>query len=217
LRHAGWKRHRSLPPPLRRRGGGIVGTAAAIFLLIGGCAPAPRGYRSPDLVLHGDSRLAILPFDNLTGMEGASRQVYDVFLVEFLRAEAFSVIDPGEVERTLARERIRFTSELSREQVRKIGGELGASLLVQGAILEYGTRQVQGYAVVEVPYATIMIKIIDAGSGEILWASTHSRNGNDTEMLFGFGRISSLNRLTAEMAREMVDSLKTAAARGLRI
>jgi TolB-like protein len=152
--------------------------------------------------------IAILPFDNLTGAEGASRQVYDIFLVEFLHLERFTVIDPGEVERVLAQERIRFTSELSREQVEKVGRELGAYMLIQGAILEYGVRQVQGFTVVDVPYISIMIKMIDAKTGSIQWASTYSRNGNDTEKVFGAGRITSLNRLTEVMAREMVNSLK---------
>ena len=187
---------------LRLPGVLLVGIA-----VLAACAPEPRVYTSPELAAYDQTAVAILPFDNLTATEGASRQVYDVFLVEFLGLKRFAVIDRGEVERVLSLRRIRFTSELSREEVRQIGAELRATLLVQGTVLEYGMRQVQGFQVAEVPYMTIVLKIIDSSTGGILWASTYSRNGNDTEKVFGLGRITSLNRLSEVMAREMVRSI----------
>ena len=191
-----------------------------LFFLLGvgimmGCAPEPRVYTSSELTLYDQTKVAILPFDNLTGTEGASRQLYDVFLVEFLGLRRFAVVDRGEVERVLSLRRIRFTSELSREQIRQIGSELHASLLVQGTVLEYGMRQVQGFQIAEVPYITIVVKIIESLSGDILWASTYSRNGNDTEKVFGLGRITSLNRLSETMAREMIKSIAAIEAWGV--
>ncbi|OGF98008.1 MAG: hypothetical protein A2Z06_02375, partial [Candidatus Glassbacteria bacterium RBG_16_58_8] len=174
---------------------GIMG----LVLLIGwlpGCAPHPRIYPQSGLEIRERTTVALLPFDNLTDIEGASRHMHDIFLVELLRVEGFSVVDPGEVERLLAEERIRMVSELSREQIQKIGADLGVSLLIQGSILEYGIRQVQGYTTAEVPYISVFVKMVDTTHGEIVWASSYSRNGNDTEVIFGFGRISSLNRLT---------------------
>ncbi len=184
---------------------------------IAGCAPEPRVYMNSELTLYDQTTVAILPFDNLTDVEGASRKVYDVFLVEFLGLKRFAVIDRGEVERVLSLQRIRFTSELTREQVQQIGKELHASLLVQGAVLEYGMRQIQGFQIAEVPYITIVVKIIDSVSGDILWASTYSRNGNDTEKVFGLGRITSLNRLSEVMAREMVKSIEEISDWGMQI
>ncbi len=188
----------------------FMNIALIILLCIGvltSCAPEPRVYSSTELNLYDQTTVAILPFDNLTDAEGASRQIYDVFLVEFLALRRFAVVDRGEVERILSLRRIRFTSELTLEQVRGIGSELHASLLVQGSVLEYGMRQVQGFQVAEVPYITLALKIIDSVSGDILWASTYSRNGNDTEKVFGLGRITSLNRLSEDMAKEMVKSI----------
>jgi TolB-like protein len=181
-----------------------------ILVLTANCAPDPRVYSSSGLSLPKETNIAILPFDNLTDEERASQQVYDIFLVEFLKVGNFSVVDPGEVERVLAEERIRYASELSIEQIHKIGRELKIPMIVQGAVLEYGIRQVQGFKVVDVPYISLMVKMVDTQSGKIVWASSYSRNGNDSEKVFGFGRISSLNKLTEVMAREIVESLEEA-------
>lgn len=189
----------------------------AIVLMLGGCAPGPRIYSSAGLSLLNMASLALLPFDNLSGESGASKQVYDIFLVEFLKVGRFSVVDPGEVERILADERIRFTAELSREQITKVGNEVGATILVQGVILEYGIRQIHGFNMVEVPYLSIMVKMVDTKTGEILWASSYSRNGNDTEKVFGIGRVTSLNRLAELMAAEMVESLGEVVYQGMEI
>jgi TolB-like protein len=179
-----------------------------IVLLVCGCTHNPRVYSSSRLSSIDTANVALLPFDNLTEEKNASRQVYDIFLVELLKIEGFSVIDPGEVERVLADERIRYTAELSWEQISSISEKTGASALVQGVILEYGMRQVQGFRVGQVPYVSLMIKMVDTESGKIMWASTYSRNGDDTETVFGFGRITSLNRLTEVMADEIVKSLE---------
>ncbi len=183
----------------------------SVFLataLVAGCAPSPRVYTSNEFKLHGEIRVAVLPFDNLTDAEGAARHVHDIFTVELLKTGKFSVVDPGEVEGVLTSERIRFISELSSEQTRKIASDLNVSALIEGTVLEYGIRQVQGYNVTEVPFISLLVKMVDAGSGKILWASSYSRNGNDTEKVFGIGRITSLDRLTEVMAREVVKSLR---------
>ncbi len=187
------------------------GRFLGILLLLSlacGCAHDPRVYSSGRLASIETASVALLPFDNLTEEKNASRQVYDIFLVELLKVSGFSVVDPGEVERVLAEERIRYTIELSRDQITSVGAQTGASVLVQGVILEYGMRQVQGFRVGSVPYVSLMIKMVDVESGRIMWASTYSRNGDDTETVFGFGRITSLNRLTEVMSAEIVKSLE---------
>lgn len=55
----------------------------------------------------------------------------------------------------------------------------------------------------QIPVVAVSLRILDASTGEIVWASNVARRGNDRETVFGIGRIHSLNNLAEETAAEL--------------
>jgi hypothetical protein len=51
------------------------------------------------------------------------------------------------------------------------------------------------------------MRIVACDSGQIIWASTHSRRGDDAESFFGIGRIENLQQLAAVTVEEMINTL----------
>jgi hypothetical protein len=50
--------------------------------------------------------------------------------------------------------------------------------------------------------------MLDTDSGQIVWAASHSRKGDDSELIFGWGIVRSQTKLTEKTVREVVASIK---------
>ena len=71
------------------------------------------------------------------------------------------------------------------------------------------TQCVEGGAYAgQYPAAAVALRLIDGSSGQVVWASTLARAGNDSESLFGLGRVHTLEELSSRMARELVRSMR---------
>lgn len=174
-----------------------------LFCLVG-CSHTPRIYLTPQPNVSGDRTVAVLPFENLSGEEGAGEKVQKIFLVELLKLRKFSVFEPGEVAQALKELRIRATDKLSQEQASQLKEKLGVDWICLGSVLEFAGQR-QGTA--EVPVVSLTARILDAASGKIIWAAFESRQGDDAEFLFGVGKINSASELAKKIAEKMVVTL----------
>ncbi len=173
------------------------------FLL--GCSHHPRLYFEPGYNFSGEKKIAVLPFENLSAEEGAGEKVQKIFLVELLKNRKYYVLEPGEVEKALKELRLRATDKLSSADCQKLREKLAVDWIFLGSVLEFSLKR-QGTE--EIPVVSLTARILEAKSGKIIWASFASRQGDDSEFLFGIGKINSTPELAKKIAFRMVLSLK---------
>jgi hypothetical protein len=181
-----------------------VGTLALVGLVA--CAPSPRAYVADPTA--GPSRVAVLPLANYTGSRDAPDRIAPMLAVELAHRCDVSVIDPGRVEAALAQEPWVMLDRLPPDLVDSVGTELGAEALLVGSVLAYGTREdVEG----PVPEVALSLRLLEVPGGRVLWSAVHSREGRDTETVFGFGRVASLERLAALVVADVLETFPRAA------
>ncbi len=168
--------------------------------------PVMKPFASPDLRSRSGLSIALLPFDNLTQDSRAGKTMENMVLVEFLKQVPSSVrfVDPGEVNAALVDERIRVTTAIPGTAVKALGDRLGADLLLQGVVQGFEMQRVTSASGAgDVPVVSLSLRMVDTKTGEIVWALSSSRRGNDQEKVFGIGRVDSLEQLSQEVVGEM--------------
>lgn len=176
--------------------------AAACLLLAvaAGCASTkPREsvkpFEPPD-----SARIAVLPFEDLSGREGVGTEFTRTFTAELVRTGLFTVIDPGAVDEAVERLQIRTTRAMTDAEMRSLADTLRATYLLFGNVLESGTvRTPDG----DLPTVSATLRVVEVASGRVVWACHHTRTGDDAETVFGWGRTSSRLQLLDQLAVEM--------------
>jgi len=197
---------------IRRMANAVWITTALLLLVPSGCGPSIKPFASKNLKGGEEVRMAILPFDNLSNTQGAGRSIESLVLIEFLKRSTLKIVDPGEVSSVLSRERIRLATNIPKETIHTLGTGLGVRLLMMGTVHQYEMQSASGAGGSgNIPVIAVTLRIIDTDSGDIVWASTATRRGNDREIVFGIGKIQSLNQLaeviSMELAQAFADSL----------
>jgi len=190
----------------RARATGAV-ALLALAALAGGCAAtAPRALPVP-----GEPResLVVLPLENLSGRAEFGDRLTRIVWTEIGGSARWDVVEPGEVDAALAEARVRTSLSLTREQVQAIAKRTGARWLMAGTIIECGTvRTPDG----EVPTVALALRLIDGATGRVRWTDMRTRSGEDRETVFGWGRVTNLERLAQDTARELVAAIRLPAA-----
>ncbi|MFQ6032505.1 MAG: hypothetical protein ACE5K2_06245 [Candidatus Zixiibacteriota bacterium] len=150
-------------------------------------------------------RIAVLPFDNLSGEEGAGEKMTEVFTIELMRKGKFSLAEPGEVKKAMMQKRIRTTRDIDLEAAKWLGESLNSDLILVGSVLDFQIHKLENK---EVPMVTVVSRLVQANTGVTVWAAYQSRKGDDEESFFGWGRITSLSQLARIVASDMLRSLK---------
>jgi hypothetical protein len=192
---------------MRRKLPGII----AVFFLsaaLAGCGGgALEPYTSQSLKGGKGLKMAILPFDNLSDDQGAGKTMENLALVEFLKRSPAKIIDPGEVSAALLQERVRLATSIPKETIRSLGANLDVDLFLVGIVHEYGMQRASGAGGSgEIPVVSLTLRILDAETGDIVWAISSARRGNDRETAFGIGRIDSLEQLAHSTAMELAQA-----------
>lgn len=187
-----------------------IGTARAasaglaLAVLLAGCAatrPPPR----PAAPAGPLPRVALLPLEDLSGRAEAGLAFGRILFAELVRTGACQVIEAGLVEAAAESLGLRAPGSLAREEVEALGRQLEADYLMLGSLLESGTVRSAGG---EVPSVGAALKLLDAASARVVWASVRFRTGEDRETVFGWGRESDRQKLAAELATELLADLR---------
>jgi TolB-like protein len=206
-----------------------IGASPTIYLLLAllagmvatGCGK-PHVYIHPSPGLDRISKIAVLPFDNLTKDDKSAEKVRNGFVIELLRTGSFSVMDTGETDRILQAAGLSYSAgrdtaissvaalgtegedAASIPLSKRIGDALGVQAVVVGSVEAYSVERIGDRVSPEVG---ISARLIDGETGIIIWGSTHTRRGSAGVPIFGWGRITSLSMLSQEVIEDMVDSL----------
>lgn len=189
------------------RGWGRAGAVAAVALgaiLLSACGRTIKPYAGPGLGRDDGTRMAILPFENLSKAPGAARTLEGMVLVEILKESPVAIVDPGEVADALSRERVRIATSMSREAMVAVAKALGVDLVLMGTLHDYDMQMATGVGgSAQIPVLSATLRVVDARTGEIVWAANAARRGTDRETVFGIGRVHSLDALAEETAADM--------------
>ena len=173
---------------------------------IGQTDTASRDTVVPVVAIHTVKRVAILPFDNLSGEPDAAKRVTNIFLTQlFSKNKSFEVIELGEVEKVLIDERVRNTGEIEISTAKKLGEKLQADYLILGSVVEYKFARIGNN---DLPVIGITSRAIDTQTGLLIWSSHEYGRGNQREKVFGIGRIVSLSELSEIIVKKLVDSFE---------
>jgi TolB-like protein len=188
-----------------------VAGAGTILAALAACAPAVRAFRAPGPSIAVGASLAFVPLTNLTEIEHAGRLFTDKLVVETGRLRLFAIQDPGVVLGALRRLRILTPDRISAEQMTSLAEAVGTTYLLTGTVTQCAEG---GEYAGQFPAAALSLRLVDGRDGRVLWAATLARAGNDTETVFGLGRIRTLDELSRRMARDLVKSMEELARPG---
>ena len=176
---------------------------AAAALLMAGCASAPTRYIHPNADLAALKKVAVLPFENVSGQTGASDKVHKIFLVELLSLEAFDVVEPGLVSKVLRGETAATPDALTPDDLKRIGTALGADGLFMGQVVDYADTRAQNSA----PEVTLQFRLVETASGATVWSTSQTRSGVKTSTrLFGTSS-DSITETTRKLIRRQLGTL----------
>lgn len=168
-----------------------------------GCGPKRTVFLDTAADFGAVRRVAVLPFENLTGDGTAGEKVQQLFIIELLALEVVEVVDPGEVARVLAEEQIDDVRLVGADEVAALAERLEVQAIVLGSVQEFGMDRGAG---VNSPQVSLTCRMLEADGGSALWSVAVSRKGAGAmARLFGVSGDS-----PTEAARKMVhDALKT--------
>jgi len=155
--------------------------------LAGVACGAPARYLNRSADLGAIKTVAVLPFENLTADKLCAERLQRIFLTELLSREAFKVVEPGLVSRAMRRDQLDAAT-LTPEELKRLGGALGAEAFFMGSVLEYDEGRSAGSAAS--PRVKLVLKLVDAESGTTLWTVNREAGGATvTARLFGIGGV----------------------------
>jgi len=177
---------------------------ASLFILIfAGCA-SDDVYVESNMDFGSVQTVAVLPFQNLAGVEEAAERVRDTFTGMLLATGAVYVLPPGEVARGTSKI-VRFAAgEPSTEQVKQLGNILGADAIITGVVREYGTVR-SGATSANV--VSISVQLIEVSGGLVVWSASSTQGGITMwDRLLGGGG-EPMDTVTVKAVNDLLDKL----------
>ena len=170
----------------------------AIMLLAGCAGTSKTKFVHPDFDFSFVEKVAVVPFENLSDDQGAGARATRFFTSAILAAEAFWVIEPGEVTRALDKQSLIRTGEMTVDQIKAVGRDLDVQGLFIGSVNE-STSVRSGSANVSV--VTVVIRLVETETGATVWSVTNSEDSRTFwSSVFGGGQKS-----ISEVTRSCID------------
>lgn len=182
----------------------LLGLLTAV---IGGC-----GGIKPTVFLHQDynfafvERVAVVPFEDLSSDQGASSRATRLFIGQLLAKNAFDVVEPGEVSKAMMKLSISRTAELSKENSKQLGAELGVQAIFLGSVNETATVR-SGNSASNV--VTMTVRLVETEQGVTVWSASNTTGGKGfIKSLFGAGEKSKaevMRNCIKEITKTLID------------
>ncbi|HEY7410540.1 MAG TPA: hypothetical protein VII13_07370 [Vicinamibacteria bacterium] len=146
------------------------------------------------------SRLVVLPFQNMSGVDAARADLLPLVLAQLSR-QGYEAVAGEVVEEVLERDRMRHLDSLTSADRGRLLGELSAAGLLSAAVYTYQEGRN--------PIVGLSARLVGA-DGAVVWWEALGLSGNDTEGLFAFGREASRQALLRKAVARLFRSLPRA-------
>jgi len=134
---------------------------------------------APSFAADAKPRIAVLEFknkaDNQWWYSGGAAATQDVFVTELVKSGKFRVIDREALDTLMQEKHLSLGGDLDAKTAIKAGKLLGVQYFLAGAVTEYGASEAGGggfaFSLKKRNFtAALNARIIDAETGEIVWA-----------------------------------------------
>ncbi|MEW6413180.1 MAG: hypothetical protein AB1483_12040 [Candidatus Zixiibacteriota bacterium] len=150
------------------------------------------------------TRVAVIPFSNLTTDKNASDKVTSSFVTELLILNSVSVANMGDVEKVVKtvvkQDMVNAVDELTSEQAMAVGQQAQVEGVFVGAVKEF-TMVRSGQD--EFPLVAVIVRFIDCQTGRVVWSYETSRKGGPKFPIFSFGETHTLGDMTTKVCRDV--------------
>lgn len=154
----------------------ILGVAAASILTLAGCGGmGTTKFVHPEFNFGFMEKVAVVPFENISSEQGAGARATRYFTASLLSAEAFEIVEPGEVANALSSFAINATAQLTEAQSVKLGQDLGAQGLFLGSLSELSQVRSGSNSVTVV---TVVVRLVETETGATVWSATHTEDSS---------------------------------------
>jgi TolB-like protein len=176
--------------------------------LLGSCAPSMRLYVNPDADLAFYKKIAVLPFNDISGNSLSAPRVTRAFVTELILTNRYQIVQPEEFVGVLNRMRITPVSGVyDPAQLKDAASQMGLHGILRGTVTEYQmSRDGSG----EIPVIGFDAELIDVNTGNVVWRSSISKRGKGRVAILGAGT-RSLGKLAQDACAEMVTHLRKGA------
>jgi len=152
------------------------------LLVAAGCSSKMRTthFTNPKFNFAFVERVAVLPFENLTGDRQAGFRATRLTVTELLASGAVDVVESGEVEAALAKiqgDDYRRIAVPPTEQIITLGTMLKVQAVILGTVTQ---SDVTRSGTVSIPVVTLDARMIETETGATVWAATHTEKGGST-------------------------------------
>ena len=180
-------------------------TCIALAVLTVGCASSMTAQRRVADPLPANARVAVLPFENLSGRENAGEIITGTFQTLLSGVDRIGVAEPGDVYDGLRRFRIRSGARITRGEVDSLAAVLRLDFVLVGSVIEYNERDDRFLGVV--PTVSYNCRLIDCRTGGTVWVAASNGRGDKGEIAFGIGAIRSADNLVLALGKETVKEI----------
>jgi curli biogenesis system outer membrane secretion channel CsgG len=169
-------------------------------LILATCAALVAVAAAPAFAKNDKPRIAVLAFqnkaDNQWWYHGGAEAAQDVFVTELVKSGKFRVIDREQLDALMREKNLSLSGDIDPSTAVRVGKLLGVEYFLTGAVTEYGATDTSahGRGIGRLPgfsagkrtfVAAMNARIIDAETGEIVWAD-EARN-EDAHMKLSIG------------------------------
>lgn len=182
----------------------VLLTVLALFAL-SGCASHMVARKGASATFKQSARVAVLPFENLSGKEQVAAKVTEYFNTFMADEKNFTLVENGNIYEVMRKHRIRSGSLLTDTQIDSLAASLQIDYLVTGSVLEY--EEYDDTYLGKVPQVSFNTRVIDCGSHNTVWAAVSHGSGDKAELLFGIGAVRSADQLAEKMVQNVVETV----------
>lgn len=162
----------------RRRARTVVLSLIGL-LSLAGCAGKmkPTEFTNTKFDFSFVERVAVLPFENLSGDRQAGARATRLTITELLSSGSVEVVEPGQVQAALSElpgARVGRVAPPSTRDIISLGKTLGVQAVLVGTVTE--SESFRSGAVM-IPVVTLDVHMVETDTGATVWAATHTEKG----------------------------------------
>jgi len=180
--------------------------AVALAVLSLSCASGIRVYVNPDADMAFYTKIAVIPFNNLSDDGHAGQRVTRSFITALILTGRYQIVQPEEFRAALTRSGAQPGADgtFDPEKLKEVALQLGATGILRGSVSEYLMQRSESG---DVPVIAFDAELMDVNTGNVVWRSSIAKRGKGRIPVFGGGS-RSLGRLTQDACDELVARLR---------
>lgn len=186
------------------RQGYLLGSVLFLAVFLAGCSSQKQAFRHPEADLSAITRVAVMPFENLTTTQYAGEKVWGIYISQLLMSIDVDVVEPGEVVRVLRSHEIS-SPLLGQEEIKLVGSELQADTIIFGSVQEYGQAR---FRTDSFPVISVNVRWVDVSTGTIIFMGTESAKGNPKVPVIDVGEEQLFSVLTVDVCQKLIDMVR---------